>query len=396
MQPSCATYKREDSRMDIRSEEIMRRIGFIVPLLGLLLLLGPIGCEREITGNVETTDISSTSCFDCHSDSDQALTVARIQYENSAHEAGVNVNRNHLYQSFYGSCEKCHTNEGFLANLAGGSAGDVSFTAISCFTCHAPHSTGSLELRVESDVALADATMFTLGNGRLCASCHQSRRKASEYVTGDLELSTHYGPHYSCQSDMLLATNAYEFSNYDYSNADSYHSSVPGGCVDCHMSTSFHETIGGHSWNMSHTRADGEVFENTFGCNVDACHRGNLDSLNRVANSDFDGDGTTEGVQDEIHGLSDSLRTLLADAGLLTYNTNDSAWEPTDGREVATADSVGALYNWLFVHEDQSYGIHNTDYAVALLQSSINFMTTGSANGVPKERPEVARVMTAH
>jgi formate-dependent nitrite reductase cytochrome c552 subunit len=369
----------------------MRRIGFILPLIGLLLLLGSAGCEREITGNIEETDTSSSSCFDCHSDTDQALTVARIQYENSAHEAGANVNRNHLYQPFYGGCEKCHTNEGFLANLAGGSAGDVSFTAISCFTCHAPHSTGSLELRVETDVTLADGSAFTLGNARLCASCHQSRRNVNTYVTDNLELSTHYGPHYSCQSDMLLATNAYEYTGYDYSS--SYHEDVPGGCVDCHMSTSLHESVGGHSWNM---RNEARGFENTFGCNVDGCHRGNLDSLNRVAFVDFDGDGDTLGVQDEIHGLSDSLRTLLVDAGLLEYNTTDSAYEPVDGRVVATADSVGALYNWLFVYEDQSYGIHNTDYAVDLLVSSINFLNTGSPNGVARPHGEVARLMTTH
>lgn len=369
----------------------MRNIGIIVPLSVLLLLLGLAGCEREITGNVEMADISSTSCFDCHSDSDHDLTVARSQYDNSAHAAGENVNRNHLYGAFYGGCEKCHTNEGFLADLAGGSAGDVSFTAIGCFTCHAPHSTGSLGLRVENDVTLADGTAFTLGSSRLCASCHQSRRNASTYVTGDLELSTHYGPHYSCQSDMLLATNAYEYSGYDYSS--SYHAAVSDGCVACHMSTSLHETVGGHSWNM---RNEERGFENTFGCNVDACHRGNISSLNRTANSDFDGDGTTEGVQDEIRGLSDSLRTLLVNANLLEYVAADDAYEPVDGREVATADSVGALYNWLFVHEDGSHGIHNTDYAVGLLQSSINFLTTGSASGVVEPQGDMARVMTAH
>lgn len=381
-------------RERIHLEEIMRTIGIILPLMGLLLLLGLTGCEREITGNVEMADISSTSCFDCHSDSDQDLTVARIQYENSVHEAGENVNRNHLYGGFYGSCEKCHTNEGFLANLTGGSAGDVSFTAISCFTCHAPHSTGDLGLRIESDVTLANGVAFTLGDGRLCASCHQSRRNASTYVTDDLELSTHYGPHYSNQADMLLATNAYEYRDYGYGS--SYHEDVPGGCVDCHMSTSLHETVGGHSWNMRHRRSETEVFENTFGCNVDACHRGNISSLNRTANSDFDGDGTTEGVQDEIRGLSDSLRTLLVDAGLLKYNTDDSDWKPVDGREVATADSVGALYNWLFVHEDRSHGIHNTEYAVDLLQSSINFLITGSPSGTMEPQGDIARVLSAH
>lgn len=378
-------------RERIHLEEIMRKIGIILPLVGLLLLLGLTGCEREITGNVERADISSTSCFDCHSDSDQDLTVARIQYENSVHEAGENVNRNHLYGGFYGGCEKCHTNEGFLANLTGGSAGDVSFTAISCFTCHAPHSTGDLGLRIESDVTLANGVAFTLGDSRLCASCHQSRRNASTYVTDDLELSTHYGPHYSNQADMLLATNAYEYAGYTYSS--SYHAAVSDGCVTCHMSTSLHESVGGHSWNM---RNEERHFENTFGCNIDACHRGNLDSLNRLAESDFDLDGAIEGVQDEIRGLSDSLRSLLLDANLLEYVAADEAYEPVDGREVATADSVGALYNWLFVHEDRSHGIHNTEYAVDLLQSSINFLITGSPSGTMEPQGDIARVLSAH
>jgi hypothetical protein len=43
-------------------------------------------------------------------------------------------------------------------------------------------------------------------------------------------------------------------------------------------------------------------------------------------------------------------------------------------RVVVTADSAGAVYNYKFVQEDKSHGIHNTDYAIQLLESSLDFM----------------------
>jgi len=361
-------------------------------LTALALLLA--GCERDITGDVELADNSSTSCFTCHSDQDIGLTVAREQYENSVHAAGANTNRNRLYNTRYESCEKCHSHEGFIAEVTGVEAAGDNFSPITCFTCHKPHSLRNLEPRVTKAVVLEDGiSIFDLGPANLCASCHHSRQNVSTYVVDSVELSSHFGPHYSNQGDMLIGANAYEFADYEYTN--SWHSTgVTNGCVGCHMSKSMHESIGGHSWNMEN---EDRHFVNLSGCNQSGqngesvCHVSpSLDSLNRVADADFDGDGDVEGVYDEIEGLLDDLKALLIAAGLT--NAEGTPLSVT----VPDADSAGALYNFLFVEDDHSHGIHNTKYAVGLLQSSINYMTTGDPNGAPATNRSTERLVSAH
>lgn len=362
-------------------------------LTALALLLA--GCEREITGDVELADNSSTSCFTCHSDQDIGLTVAREQYENSVHAAGANTNRNRMYSTRYQGCEKCHSHEGFIAEVTGVEAAGDNFSPITCFTCHKPHSLRSLEPRVTEAVVLEDGiSIFDRGSANLCASCHHSRQNVSTYVMDSVKLSSHFGPHYSNQGDMLIGVNAYEYAGYDeYTN--SWHSTgVTNGCVGCHMSKSMHESIGGHSWNMEN---EDRHFVNLSGCNQSGqngesvCHVSpSLDSLNRVAHADFDGDGDVEGVHDEIEGLLESLHTLLELAGLI-----DEDGDPLSV-VVPDADSAGAVFNFKFVEEDHSHGIHNTKYAVGLLQSSINYLATGDPNGAPATNRSTERLVSAH
>jgi hypothetical protein len=148
------------------------------------------------------------------------------------------------------------------------------------------------------------------------------------------------------------------------------------------MSSSLHESIGGHSWNMKN---EDHGWENVTGCNVEGCHSANpVASVDRETVFDFDGDGVDEGVQQEMHDMLDSLQVLLEAAGFV-----DSSGHPISDVVITTADSVGALYNFLFVEEDRSVGVHNTAYAVALMQSAINFLNTGDPNGSPAGKPEV-------
>ena len=342
-----------------------------------VILLLTVGCDRKVTGNVNFPDNSSVGCFSCHSDSDVALRVARIQYENSVHATGDNSNRNRLYSANYQACERCHTHQGFVAFVTGVPAAGDNFTHIECFTCHAPHTNGDLRLRVETAVTLENGTVFDRGPANLCATCHHSRANVTTTVVDGVNMNSRYGPHHSNQSDMLIGTNAYEYAGYTYTR--SWHSTgVTEGCIMCHMSPSEHETVGGHSWWM---RNEDRGFQNISGCNATGCHdTAKLTTLDRPAFADYDFDGTIEGVQDEVKGLADSLKVLLQAANLLT-----SAGVPVS-RTVATADSAGAVYNFVFIEEDRSFGVHNTDYSVGILQSSINFILTGDPNGAPHSK----------
>jgi hypothetical protein len=99
--------------------------------------------------------------------------------------------------------------------------------------------------------------------------------------------------------------------------------------------------------------------------------------------------GVTEGVQTEVMGLLDSLKTLLiSDSLLVIYPPEiDSAYYPPNGKVIADGGLAGALYNYLFIEEDRSEGIHNTKYTVKLLQNSINYLAHGDPNGAPAEPP---------
>lgn len=355
----------------------------MIVIVGLALIA--IGCEREITGDVVSDPGASEDCLGCHdgaTDFGSEVILATRQWENSTHASG-NAMRT-------GSCAKCHTNEGFIAKVTGTDLTAEYYTSVGCFTCHDPHSTGDLSLRTIAAVTLGNDAIYDRGISNLCVNCHQGRRDVSTYVADSTELSGHFGPHHSNQSDMLLGENAYEYDGYDYDDNSWHTTGVADGCVKCHFEVADGYIMGGHTFEMTH-----EEDENVDACNVGGCHVNALeiDSLNRVASADFDGDGTTEGVQSEIEGLMEELQGLLIAAGLLEYIAEDDAWEPTEDLVVPDADSVGAVFNWAFVHEDQSHGIHNTLYAVALLQSSINYMTTGDPNGVPGS-PRVGRVAT--
>lgn len=348
----------------------MRKLSTGLVLL-LLLFTFMVGCDREVTETIIVNNTDESNCFSCHNDQAFGLDFAAIQeeYTYSIHGSGNNTNRNS------GSCAPCHTSQGFVEAASGIPASGDHYSAIDCFTCHAPHTAGTFGLRVTEAIELEDGTSFDRGLANLCVSCHHSRRDVNEYVYDGVSLSGHWGPHRSNQGDMLIGANAYEYDNYSYTK--SWHADgTTEGCIDCHMSAPAHSSIGGHSWNM---RNEDRGIENLTGCNAVGCHSTDpIDDLDRDAHGDFDWDGTIEGVQTEIHGLLDSLLIHLVAAGF-----TDSTGHPLSGVTVNTADSAGALYNFLFVEEDRSIGVHNTDYTVALLQSSINFLNSGDPNGAP-------------
>ena len=365
----------------------------VVSLMALGVAAG-WGCERKVV-NQNPPNLAATSCFTCHTDQDDALLAAQQEWENSKHASGDNINRNRNGGSR--TCEKCHTHEGFIESVTGTFPGDTTsphFTVISCFTCHQPHTNGNFNLRKSTPVTLANGVVFDKGPANLCANCHQSRTNVTTAITDNLKLTTRFGPHHSNQGDMLRGTGGYQYAGYTYTSS-AHTGSTTEGCINCHMTGTQANLVGGHSFNMVN---DERGLKNLKGCNVPECHgtTGALTTLNRHSDEDFDGDGTIAGVQDELTGLLDTLGNRLLAAGLLTPVTEGGVTTllPTNNRTVATKDSVGAVYNYLFIHEDRSEGIHNTEYAVGLLKSSINYITTGNPSGVsPRQK---GSLMAAH
>lgn len=335
----------------------MRKL-ILFSLLSLVLLVVIFSaCTRERIINQVVAD---TSCFTCHSDQNTFILAAEKQWENSVHASGRTLGEN------FSPCSGCHTNEGFVYRLANGSAPSQPVenpTAIGCFTCHAPHTNGNLTLRTVAAVTMSDGSTFDHGLGNLCANCHKSRRDVNTYVYDGVKFtSTHWGPHLSGQGDMLNGTNGYEYAGYTYYSSPHTTRTV-NGCVDCHMYPTPSYQMGGHTWKME---VDGE--ENIAACNQSGCHA-TVTEFNRVT-ADF-----PDGVQDSLQTLLDVLANELVAAGLI-----DSVNHQTiSGRVVAKADSAGAVWNFLFVEEDRCLGIHNTQYAAALMNSSIDYLRSTAA-----------------
>lgn len=305
-------------------------------------------CDRNVTYSEATQE--PATCFNCHSDDDTALIAAHDQWENSLHGSSLNTNRSTT------PCNQCHTSEGFKEYLETGTlpANVDNPTAIHCFTCHAPHTNGDFRLRVEEPQTLLNGVTRDVGTANLCVACHHARENVETYVEGGTVNITNsrWGPHHSVQGDNLFGTNGYEYAGYNYSQTE-HRSATENGCVDCHMKFTRNSKVGGHSWNMRWTDEEGEIL-NTAACTP--CHG---------AVTDFD----YNGIQTEITALADSLHTLLVGRGFILANGNRVSG-------TRTSDEAGAIWNWLMIEEDRSWGVHNPNYMRDLLQSSIDFLNT--------------------
>lgn len=151
--------------------------------------------------------------------------------------------------------------------------------------------------------------------------------------------------------------------------------------------------------------------------NVSACTQCHTTAVDfrDVARGDYDGSGLAQPIQDEIAGLLGALKTAIEakvttlvgspatlsiasgrikytitagalvrtfpGPGVPTSENPDIAYAGLSAADKATWDAVySAAYNWAFVGNDHSEGIHNTGYAVNLLQSAYKAVT-GSTIG---------------
>ena len=328
------------------------------------------------------TPVLPQACLDCHgSETKYPVRGARSQYLTSGHK-----NLGNASYANSDDCQGCHTNEGFIERVKTGKVDVKKFvrhpSEIGCFTCHAPHDTGDFSLRKTNALTLANGTKFDRGTGNLCASCHQARRTPKDEVRARNIPTESWGAHHGPQADMLSGTNAYEYPGKKYSS--SAHAALPqASCVTCHMTLpngrySLSPAIGGHSF-----RIEGEVHENrvvnTAGCLTSGCHGEmkqvkDMPYVDRKAPADYDGNGKVETIQQEVKGLYERLINKKG-SGLLQklspplYDAKGKFIE--NNKTQYPLEAVAALYNYKFVVEDGSKGIHNTTYALQLLMDSI-------------------------
>jgi hypothetical protein len=266
-------------------------------------------------------------------------------------------------------CVGCHTKNGFIGRISGSTTVDTTFGAINCQTCHEPHgqtqpSNDNHLIRAMVPVKLADGTVVSdAGEGALCMNCHQARQNASVYAASTAGSST-FGPHHGPQADMLEGTNGFTYGQKMPTSAHAF--VAKDTCVACHMQTvaatdPVFLQAGGHTFKMSATPAGTKTPEQLLAV-CQGCHGPEITTFDFPL-FDYNGDGVIEGVQTEVQHLMDQLSSMLPPYGQpKTSLSIDSTW---------TRAELEASYNWQFVANDGSRGVHNTSYAVALLKASI-------------------------
>ena len=325
---------------------------------------GPGSQHASNGGDTRMISVSheSGACGQCHGALNNHFKMA--EWSNSGHAVAP---RDPSGAGREG-CVGCHTAGGFIQRMKGQKITDTQYDAINCQTCHDPHGRTEPDgvahlVRSEADVTLADGTVLSgVGAGALCMNCHQSRQNAVPYAT-TTPGSARFGPHHGPQADMLAGTNGY---TYGLSIPSSAHfDAADETCVTCHMQTvattdpNF-TNAGGHTFKMSWTDAKNAKHELVGACQ--GCHGQRLTTFNFKL-LDYNGDGKIEGAQTEVQRLLDQLGLLLPPVGKAkTSLTIDATW---------TRAQLLAAYNWQFVAEDRSMGVHNMAYAVGLLKASI-------------------------
>lgn len=334
-------------------------------------------------------DIGVDGCAACHDD--DHYHVYPSQWEVSGHA-------DLYYQSTRTSCGVCHNGKGFIQWVDAGKPEELAEAVdakynITCATCHDPHdATNENQLRtVEATLPMGEVVTEG-GKGKLCMNCHNSRRILPDRIIERNTPNRSPEPHHGPQAEMLTTLNSW---TWDEELPTSPHlvAAVPGGeansCVNCHMyeegSHGEHDdegnltTAGMHSFSM----ASKDGVDNVAACSP--CHVPFGDEFGDKVywlngNADHDGDGTAEGLQHEVEGLLDTLHSILP---------QDEDGEPTILDSTTHFDVAAAMYNWYFVEEDRSMGIHNPAFTVSILQLSID-KVRGVATAIENLDPGVA------
>jgi nitrate reductase cytochrome c-type subunit len=294
-------------------------------------------------------------------------------------------------------CVGCHTSDGFVGRISGATTTNNVYSAIACVACHEPHGqtipTNNPHLiRTLASVTMGDGTVVTnAGEGLLCLECHHSRNgsatnNVANYPKGlpTWAGGSSFGPHDGPQGDMVLGVNAITYGQNIPSSA--HRTAITNLCVTCHMQATATTdpgflVAGGHTFEIKGTNSSGVSVQLTAACVQ--CH-GPTPAFDLV--EDYEGNGTFQGVQEEVQGLLNTLSTYLPNSsGVVDGTVKTSLSVKTNW----TQAQLNAAYNFQFVSNDGSLGIHNAPFAVGLLQASIADVSGAAANNAALQAWEI-------
>ena len=175
---------------------------------------------------------------------------------------------------------------------------------------------------------------------------------STDGLTGTLT-SSHAGPHHGPQANLLLGNNGSMAGT-----AFSPH--LEAGCVGCHM----YETTGDEiNINGGHT-----FWPAAEKCND--CHTGPDVVFDASRDGEFEHEGYYDykGFQTDIAAKLHDLAGLLVTEGIL-----DSAHHTVPG--TYGIDVYKAWWNYIYIAEDRSHGVHNPYWTESLLDEGITALT---------------------
>ncbi|MFA5297507.1 MAG: hypothetical protein WC389_04790 [Lutibacter sp.] len=336
----------------------LKLISFLMILASSLMFIqctsDPIDGKDGIAGidgvdGVDGADgVGVQECVACHSDGHRDAIYD--QYAMSNHATGSSW----YYAGTRADCAQCHSNQGYIEFQETGEvkAGFKNPEPISCTGCHKEHRSfdfandgNDYALRTLEPVTLVTDPTYAinsknssdlLGYSNTCVNCHQPREAApTPDVNGNAKIGSHWGPHHGPQGTMLEGLGgALIAGTAGYPGVGTANHKKGSSCVTCHMGTPATAEDGGHTWNPSTTACV-------------KCH-------------------TT--VPTSVAGLDASRATLLA--LLQAKGVADANGNIIEGGTYPIK-VVQAAWNYLYVKEDRSNGIHNPIYTKALIQNSI-------------------------
>lgn len=316
---------------------------------------GPAGPPGANGSNGINGADGTSKCMACHNEKTD-FAAKQAQFMVSGHALGT-------YHDRTGDCSGCHSTEGFLGrkDLTSvsemGTLGQPMQTAIGCKTCHTVHmaydstdwSMTYADVVAETIFGTKSANYESTSFGdytsaNLCLQCHQARDAGSVpsiTSTDSVTLNKRWGPHHGPQGSVLYGAAAVNVPG------DEAYPEVPNGhgkllsksCIDCHMAG------GDHTLTVS----------------MDAC---------KTCHDDAKGD--TEELQAEVKGLLSDLGSALVSKGVMAAIMEEGevvGYEPKGVKAEATL--ARAVYNYMLISEDRSYGVHNPSFTTALLKNTL-------------------------
>jgi hypothetical protein len=322
---------------------------------------GPVGPAGPAGPAGVSPKAADLACTQCHNDT---TLIAGKQYAWQMSKHGTE-NEDWLAEGTTQACSACHSGAAYIARMTAsqsfadwGAAKDITLpdtTPITCRACHTIHTAytpDDFALRSTAAVPMVvSGQTFDKGMGNLCVTCHQARRYLANFaakdasgnpIAGKVDVSARFNPHLSNQSDMMLGVGG---GGTVQGSPAGHYKMTTDSCVTCHL---------------------GESANHTFVANVSAClacHDDAKADSNGFIDVKFDANGV--GARAEIQAKYDALKKALTDAKQLD--------ETGAAVAVKGVDEAAAFPLWVYgyITEDGSMGVHNPDYANALLDAAL-------------------------